>query len=97
MLLPTLLSTIPISPARLEPAPQRQHQMQRRSTLEIVLRCHLVVRPLPDTQDVSGQRPNQPPAALSPDRYDSHLLPTEDQPLLHGWDTLFLLNPFLYT
>ena len=27
---------------------------------------------------------------------NAHLLPTIDQPLLHGWDALFLLHAFLY-
>lgn len=46
----------------LNPASQRQHQMQRRSALEVVLRRHLVVRPASKaTRAVS--RP--PPARLA--------------------------------
>ena len=43
-----------------QPTPQRQHQMQRRSTLEVVFARHLVIRPILPCHIVSSSSPNNP-------------------------------------
>lgn len=52
----------PLSPRRLETASQCQHQMQSRPTLEVVLGCHLVVRP----ESSAGRQQRPKPQIIGP-------------------------------
>ena len=85
----------------LEPTTECQHQMQGRSALEVVLRGHLVVRPITSSlvslhfvAAVPGL-----PMTVTPNRsrrQHLHLLASKDQPLLDWWYSLFLLHSLLY-
>lgn len=91
-----------ISP--LETTSKSQNQMQRSASFEVVLRRHLVVRPTTHPTSAYASCLHQLRCGCpwlesqhsDESRQHSHLLPTEDQTLLHGRYPLLLLYALLY-
>ena len=92
----TALSSLHHFPSSaLASTPQRQHQVQRRSTLKLVVLSRLVIRPMRSL--VSLILFVFPPPSLKANRrLHSHLLASEDQTLLRRRDTLLFLHALLY-
>ena len=86
-------------------SPQRQHQMQRRPSLKVVLCRCLLVRPrapvpmsVTCSHGITSLLPCSPRPATGTSEgvpFDSHLLPAIDQPLLYRRDALLLFHALL--
>lgn len=100
LFLPSTLDNIIFAPhclpsSSLASTPQRQHQVQRRSTLKLVVLGCLVIRPIHSTVRIVPIIFHIPSLKANR-RLHSHLLASEDQPLLRRRDTLLLLYTLLY-
>lgn len=72
---------------------QCENQVECRATFEIVIACGFVVGPKNITHGVSTRCWGCVPSRLG---CSSHLLPTVDESLLNGRNSLLLLHTFLY-